>query len=201
MKQETDQITERIIGELSVVERDGMSGLLKFLQTSDYFTCPASTKFHDVDDGGLAVHSWTVFRLLKHKNQFLNLDLSEDTIRITGLLHDLCKVDTYILGKKWVKNESTNHKWVSEPVWTVIDNEPYGHGEKSIIVLQRYIKLTRDEILMLRWHMGAWTAGVHIRYPLGFAYDRAVKLCPAILAIATADQEAKLLTPENTEDQ
>lgn len=200
MKQETDKITERIIGELSQIERDGMGELLKFLQTSDYLTCPASTKFHEVDDGGLALHSWTVFRLLKHKNQFLNLGLPEDTVRITGLLHDLCKVDTYVPGKKWIKNESTNNKWEQIPKWKVVDNEPYGHGEKSIIMIQNHIKLTRDEILLIRWHMNGWTSGIHIRYPLGYAYDRAVELCPAVIAIACADQEARLLTEVGEDD-
>lgn len=200
MKQDNDHIPECIIEQLSLVERTGMDELMEFLQTSDYFTCPASTKFHDADVGGLALHCWTVFRLLKHKNKFLELGLPEDTVRIVGLLHDMCKVDTYVLGKKWIKNENTDYKWKQEPVWAVVDNEPYGHGTKSVIMLQNYIKLTRDEILMLVYHMGGWTAGIHTRYPIGFAYDRAVNLCPGVIAIATADQEARILTEVEEDD-
>jgi len=183
-----------IIGELFAIQREGKDELIKFLQESDFFTAPASTKFHDADDGGLALHSWTVYRLLKHKNKFLELGLPDDTIRITGLLHDLCKIDTYVLGKKWVKNENTGWKWTEEPTWKVVDQKPYGHGEKSVIILQKYIELTHAEILMVRWHMGSWEPGVLFPYPTGFSFSKATELCPGIIAISCADQEARIKT-------
>jgi len=184
---------ERILNELKQVDRQGMPKLMKYLQESDFFTAPASTKHHDSEAGGLAYHSWTVFRLLKQKNEAYNLQLHEDTVRITGLLHDMCKIYYYELGKKWVKNAETGWKWVQEDTWLVEDQFPIGHGEKSVIVLQRYIRLTDREALMIRYHMGAFDPMIHF-YPSKYAFSDAIEACPAIVALASADWESRIVS-------
>ena len=163
-----------IINELVKVQREGMPELIKFLETSDFFRAPASSKHHGVFPGGLAKHSLNVFMLLKEKNERFNLGLKEETMIITGLLHDACKI-YYYMGK------GRSYK--------VVDSFPVGHGEKSVFVLQRFIKLTDEEIAMIRWHMNAWDNSIQLNGP-NYAFNDAEKRWKGIVAIFTADIEA-----------
>jgi len=186
---------DQILEELVQVKRPDIPELIKYLEESDFFTAPASTRYHDSEPGGLAYHSWTVFRLFKHKNGIYKLDLPGDTIRIAGLLHDACKINYYKMGKKWYKDESTNWKWAQQDVWQVEDQFPVGHGEKSVIVLQKYIALTEVEILLIRWHMSSFDAATHF-YPHKFAFNDALEKCPGIVALASADWESRIVPEE-----
>ena len=89
-----DQITEL----WRRVDRPGVDQLVEFLNNSDFFTAPCSTQFHLAEPGGLAQHSLHVYRLLAEKVKQFGLNISEDSIIVFGLGHDLCKVDCYKIG-------------------------------------------------------------------------------------------------------
>ena len=145
------------------ITRDGNKELLKWLVSSDFFTAPASTKFHSAYEGGLAEHSLKVY------NRFLKMIISEygdnytdvisnESIAIIGLLHDVCKVNSYKVDYRNVKDENGN--WTKQPYYTFDEELPYGHGEKSVYIISSFIKLTREEAIAINWHMGGFDARV-----------------------------------------
>jgi len=167
---------ENILIQLNKTKRPGMDKLISFLDNSDYFTAPASTKYHGSYKGGLADHSWHVFELLKEKNERYKIGLAFDTIIICGLLHDVCKINHYV-------PYGANYK--------VNDISPTGgHGEKSVFILQRFIELSDEEVAMIRWHMGMFDPSVQVDYPHGFAFRAACKKWPGVPALISADYEA-----------
>ncbi len=168
----------------------GFVNLLKYLDTeTDFFTAPCSTEYHLNCEGGLAQHSLDVYNILKEKVKYYNLEknISESTIAICGLLHDVCKTNFYTKGKKWVK---INGGWQEQERWVVNDQFPVGHGEKSVFILQRFLKLTEEEIATIRWHMMSFDAGIHFNYPNGYPFRSAIKKYPLVTLLATADMEA-----------
>lgn len=172
------------------VNRFGMDKFVEYLEKdTDYFTAPASTVYHLNYPGGLVQHSWNVYELLKHKVEYYKVDASPQTIAICGLLHDMCKVNFYALGKKW-KKDDTNGTWKEIDVWKVEDQFPIGHGEKSVIVTQRFIQLTDEEVLAIRWHLGMADPGNHFNYPSGFPFRQAVGISSLVTLLHTADMEA-----------
>jgi hypothetical protein len=171
-------IKDKIIEELRRIRRANIDYLLGWLEDSDFFTAPCIKDHHLNIEGGLAQHSWNVFKLLKEKNERYNLNLDEDTVRICGLLHDLCKVYFY---KEVRDNDGNMH-------YEIADKFSMGHGEKSVIVLQRFIDLTDEECCMIRWHMANF-GDVFNEYHKD-AYYNAIKMYPAVLALYTADYEA-----------
>lgn len=183
---------EMIIKILRETGRAEIESLITFLENSDFFKAPASTKYHGAYDGGLAEHSLHVWYLLNHKNLYFHLDLSTDNIAIVALLHDVCKINFY--GKE-MKNVIKGMKdngygkqvkdWQEEETVVVKDQFPIGHGEKSVITLLRYIQLTDLEIAMIRWHMGGYVPRDEYR-----DLDNAVNMYPAIVALHAADLEA-----------
>lgn len=142
-----DETKSEILKLLKIVNRRGMGQLIKFLKKQGFFEAPASTKFHGNYEGGLAEHSLNVFEALYHLDVWLRAKLSLETIIICGLLHDVCKLGIY--KKKWDKN-SESMKWARD------DPFPIGHGEKSIMILESFITLTPQELILIRWHMGAY---------------------------------------------
>jgi len=178
---------DKILAELrGNVTRPGMEKLLDFLTISDFFKAPASTTHHLAVPGGLAAHSWSVYQALK-KIVWKHIPFSmesntESSIAICGLLHDICKVNFY---KPDIINRKVDGVWQSIPGYKAEDQDPLGHGEKSVIILQRFIELTKDEALAIRWHMGAWDAeGYMQRQRLSQAMDS----CPLLRALMLADQ-------------
>ena len=141
------------------IKRPGISELLKWLETSDFFTAPASTKYHGSYEGGLCEHSLNVaktLRLLCGNSDMQNVPL--ETIYIIALFHDLCKVNFY---KKSKRNVKTEDGWVEKDYWEVEEKLPCGeHADKSIILLQQYIKLLPEEIMAIRAHMGGFDTSV-----------------------------------------
>jgi hypothetical protein len=161
-------VKEAIIARLEAVKRDGMPELIKWLSGNDFFTAPASTKYHGAFVGGLAAHSLQVATTMEALNQALGLGYSAETINIVGLLHDVCKTNTY--GKAMKSQKAKNpdgsfkldHKgkpvWEDVETWDYLDSaSPLGHGEKSVILLLKHIELTGEEILAINWHMGRQT--------------------------------------------
>lgn len=175
---------ESIIKALLETNREGMHELVEFLRNSDYFTAPASTKYHSNFASGLVFHSLNVMGLIKEQNIRFNLGLTEESIIITGLLHDFCKIGVYNKDKvQWAKDK--RNAWKSYNDYQYEDEFPLGHGEKSVIMIQKYIKLTDVEIMMIRWHMGASELNTDIRNMYS-----AMKKYPQILALQVADQQS-----------
>ena len=171
---------ERFIELLKTVKRDGMDKLIKWLESSTFFIDPASAKYHGDYEGGLCDHSLAVYEeYVKLTNQ------DDDKAIITCLLHDVCKIGTYKLGYRNVKNEETG---ICEKVPQYENQEsgfPFGHGEKSVLMITRFIELTQEEMLMIRWHMGAYESKECWR-ELGEAQE----LYPSVLYIHFADMLA-----------
>jgi len=144
--------------------RPGIDKLLDYLDNeTDFFCAPSSSKYHDAVPGGLLHHSLRVYHNLVTLSQTFVGEYPEDTLKIIGLLHDLCKVNFYTMSirNKKTKDASGFSIWVEEPYIDIEDQLPLGHGEKSVILAQRYIQLTNTEIMGIRWHMMAFDDLAH----------------------------------------
>lgn len=180
---------QRILLLLNTVKREGIQDLIKYLCESDYFTAPASTRFHNAVPGGLAAHSLNVYVLLKHFCKIFEINVSDETIILTSLCHDLCKVGCYHIGEKRVPpdaKENVSGKWETQKTWIFDDPIPYGHGEKSVIIMEEYIKLTTEEIMAVRYHMGPFLESDKEKKDWNSISD----LYPLCKAISMADQGA-----------
>ena len=169
---------EEFIKLLKETNREGMDKLIEFLENSDFFTAPASTRFHGSIEGGLLAHSMKVYEILKQKNGEDN-----DSVRIIALLHDICKTNFYKTDYRNAKNDLG--VWEKVPYYTVDDSIPYGHGEKSVMMISEFIKLTPEEKYAIRWHMG-FTEPKELYTTIGLAY----KKYPIALLTHEADLEA-----------
>lgn len=168
---------EEFIQLLKEIDREGMDKLIEFLEHSDFFIAPASTRFHGSFEGGLLEHSMKVYEILKEKAG------DSDSVRIIALLHDICKANFYKVDYRNAKNELG--VWEKVPYYTVDDTIPYGHGEKSVMMLSEFIKLTPEEKYAIRWHMG-FTEPKELYTTIGIAY----KKYPIALLMHEADLEA-----------
>lgn len=168
---------EEFIELLKQIDREGMDKLIDFLNHSDFFEAPASTRFHGSFKGGLLEHSMKVYEILKTKTQ------DSDSVKIIALLHDICKANFYKVDYRNAKNEQG--VWEKVPYYTVDDTIPYGHGEKSVMMLSEFIKLTPEERYAIRWHMG-FTEPKELYTTIGQAY----KKYPIALLVHEADLEA-----------
>ena len=167
---------EEYINLLNGINREGMDKLIEFLENSDFFTAPASTRYHGAWEGGLLAHSMKVYEILKTKTE------DSDAVKIVALLHDICKTNFYKTDFRNVKN---NGVWEQVPYYTIEDTIPYGHGEKSVMMISEFIKLTPEEKYAIRWHMG-FTEPKELYGTLGQAY----KKYPLALLTFEADLEA-----------
>ena len=174
------------------ITRQGSENLLKYLESSDFFTAPASSKFHSNFDGGLCEHSVKVYkRFIKNlENEYgenWQEKLSLESATIIALLHDLCKIDFY---KTDFRNVKVDGVWVQKPYYSVEDNLPYGHGEKSVYIISGFLKLTREEAMAINWHMGAMDSRIRGgSYSLGPAFYS----YPTSLLFHLSDMQATFL--------
>ena len=151
-------------------KRKGIENLIQWLDNSDFKVAPASTRYHSNHEGGLLEHSLNVYNeCIRQKDLIKLFNIPQDTLIITSLLHDICKVNYY---KMDVRNVKKNGAWVQEPYYTVDDMFPMGHAEKSIIIAQQFIQLSDVEIAMIRAHMGGFVSdnyfspsAVYNKYP------------------------------------
>lgn len=146
------------INLLKSVKRDGIEDLIKWLDTSDLKTAPASTKYHCAYEGGLVQHSLNVYKKLVdllHLEYEDNVPYSDDTIILVSLLHDVSKVNYYEIQLRNVKENGT---WVQKEVYQVKDSSTrfiYGsHAQNSVYMLNTFIKLSYQESLAILHHMG-----------------------------------------------
>lgn len=171
------------------IKREGADKLLDYLQSSasDFFEAPASTRFHGAYAGGLVEHSINVYHCLKaylerqRVKETYGLSVSDESIAVSALLHDLCKVNCY---KPGTRNVKENGVWKQVPTFEYSDDLPYGHGEKSVYIITGFMRLTREEAFAIRYHMGF--AGTEDARNVGEAFQR----FPLAFALSTADMEA-----------
>ena len=135
------------------VSRPGADKLLEWLSSTDFFKAPASTRFHGACEEGLVMHSLNVYHALM--DRFFEEGDNPESMAVCGLLHDLCKANYYKAGSRNVKNEATG-QWEKVPIFMVEDQFPYGHGEKSVYLIERFIRLKPAEAVAIRWHMGGF---------------------------------------------
>lgn len=152
-----ENFKEHYIELLKSTKRKGINKLIKWLETTDFFTAPASTKYHLSREKGLLEHSMHVLDNLIVEDS----EHEFETCIIVALLHDICKANYYSVKERNVKKED---KWVKEPYYVVDDQFPIGHGEKSVILIQKFIDLTEEEIAAIRWHMGAYESKDNYMY-------------------------------------
>ena len=193
----SNEIKERFIAVYrEKIKREGSDRLLEYLlNRSDFFTAPASTRFHCSYEGGLCEHSLNVYDCLcsyldtDRARQTFGLDFSEESVAIVSLLHDVCKIDTYKTSMRNVKDDKTG-VWSKVPYYEYNDTLPYGHGEKSVYIVSGFMRLTRDEAMAIRWHMGF--SGPEDQKLIG----NALRMYPLALALMIADCEASSYVEE-----
>ncbi|MEF9976589.1 MAG: hydrolase [Oscillospiraceae bacterium] len=174
------------------ITRAGSVQLLEWLNTTDFFTAPASTRFHGACEGGLVMHSVNVYNVLS--TRFFDENENAESFAITALLHDLCKANFYKAGFRNVKNEVSG-QWEKVPTYNVQDAFPYGHGEKSVYLIERFIRLKPSEAVAIRWHMGGFDDAVRGgSYAISEAYDA----YPLAVKLHLADLEATYLVEKGT---
>lgn len=170
------------------ITRDGAGKLLEYLTSDkcDFFTAPASTRYHGAYEGGLLEHSLNVYecltQIVPRLHQKYGFEFPEESLAIAALLHDLCKVNFY---KSEMRNVKRNGVWEAVPYYTIEDTLPYGHGEKSVYIISGYMRLTRDEAFAIRYHMG-FSADKDNAGNVGKAFE----MFPLALALSWADTEA-----------
>lgn len=137
------------------IKRDGLENLLSWLLSTDFFEAPASSRFHSAEAGGLCKHSINVYeRMLKLAiAEYGEENVNRESVAICGLFHDICKCCFY---KTEYRNVKENGEWVQKPYYAIDDMLPYGHGEKSVYIINGYMRLTREEALAINWHMGGF---------------------------------------------
>lgn len=155
------------------IKRNGAEELLDYIHGTDFFTAPASTKYHGAHTGGLVEHSVNVFYHLKQY---------DETGAIVALLHDICKANLYTISYRNQKNE--HGVWESVPYYSIDDKLPLGHGEKSVIIIQKFMKLTDEEIFAIRFHMGDYADS---------NTSKAFEMFPLALLLHQADERATYL--------
>lgn len=173
----------------SKIHREGADKFLEYLtEKSDFFTAPASTRYHGAYEGGLAQHSVNVYECLRaymdreRVKDLYHMNYSEETIALVSLLHDVCKIGCYNTSTRNVKDE--NGVWQKVPFYQFDDPMPYGHGEKSVYILSGFMRLSREEAFAIRYHMGF--SGNEDKGSVGKAFEQ----FPLAFALSVADMEA-----------
>lgn len=152
---------------LRLTQREGIEDLIEYLENSDFFSAPASTKYHSNIEGGLCDHSLRVLDAAVKISTALNLSVPRDSLILICLLHDLCKINFYYKTTEEKTNSSGEKETIE--VWKVKDKFPAGHGEKSIFIALRYIHLSEKEILSINYHMGSFDSRASdIAFRFGF---------------------------------
>lgn len=172
------------------ITREGADKLLEYLtsKSSDFFTAPASQRYHGAYEGGLVEHSVNVYHCLEaylareRVQEQYGMAYEPESIAIAALLHDVCKVNCYKPGFRNVKDE--NGVWQKVPSYDYEDKLPYGHGEKSVYIVTGFMRLTREEAFAIRYHMGF--SGLEDKRNIGNAFEQ----FPLAFALSVADMEA-----------
>jgi len=199
-------LIDRFEAEMSKVQRPGVDKLMEYIRKSDFYTAPASTKYHLSCEGGLLQHSLNVLDALRsilvwnpitEKMEYfvggtLADAIPEESLIVIALLHDICKTYFYGTSTRNVKNEHTG-RWEKVPYYTVEDRMPLGHGDKSVMIIKQYMDLTNREMYAIWWHMGMTG-----NYENDTAVGASIEKYPIVLALQTADMMASKIMEANT---
>lgn len=179
---------EKFIELLKGTKREGIEELIAWLETTDFFTAPASTKYHGACEGGLLIHSLSVYAALNVlRTNLTNFnDLNEDSVIIVSLLHDICKANCYVVDYRNVK---VNGEWTKQPYYKFEEEFKFGgHGSKSMYLASKFIKLTDEEAAAINTHMGSWDmssysnpSGVYENNLLAFALHMADEMATYVI--------------------
>lgn len=182
---------KRFISLCKTVNRKGIDRLLEWLEESDFYTCPASTRFHGAYPGGLLEHSLNVYHELKRLlSAYPEIKISEESVIIAALFHDLCKVDLYSVEKRNRKN--AEGKWESYDAYFTKEKFCYGgHGSKSVFLLQNFITLKPVEAVAINCHMGSWDGNTNV----GSAFEQ----FPFAWLLHVADESACYIKENSNE--
>lgn len=200
-----EKLIQRFEELLRSVDREGTEELIAFIRKSDFYTAPASTRFHSCHAGGLLEHTLNVYQCLINKKdnptwKKILEEVGDESLIIATLLHDLCKSYFYkpefknkkVYSDKGRRSDPAGRfDWEVVQGYTIEDQFPYGHGEKSVMMAEQFIKLKPIERYMIRWHMGFSEAKENWN-----TLGQAIKKYPAILAIYSADMESTYLLEE-----
>ncbi len=185
---------EILTQEFAKLTRAGAPAVWAYICQTDFKTAPASTKFHLCYKGGLAEHTINVLRYIRQIQSLLHVpDVDDESITLTALLHDVCKVNYYEEGEEWDKEHKEKYnQWIKKKVWKVHDQIPLGHGEKSVMMVAPFISLTVGEMAAIRWHMHWSDPGVHFFYPSGAPMKESMDRFPLLKLLILGDQAAEL---------
>ncbi len=201
------ELINRFESEMAKVTRPGVDKLMDYIRKSDFYTAPASTKYHLSCEGGLLQHSLNVLDALRDILTPADMPITkwyytvagrtaavipDESVTIMALLHDICKTYFYGIGTRNVKNEQTG-KWEKAPFYTVNDKMPLGHGAKSAMIAKSYMELTSMEMYAIWWHMG-FNGNSENDICVGLAIEK----YPVILALQTADMQAARIVEAET---
>lgn len=179
-----EQNKERFLELMRSVNRDGVSDYLDWLNGTDFFVAPASTKYHGCSPGMLCEHSLSVYDELVKLVEFYEIDVPKESVILCALNHDLCKANMYRQELKNRKNEFG--KWEQYYGYTIDEKFCFGgHGSKSVFLLNHFIKLTPEEGVAINCHMSSWDGAEYI----GGAYEQ----FPFAWALHVADEAATFL--------
>lgn len=169
------------------IKRPGLDPLLEWMTNADFFTAPASTKYHGAYKGGLCQHSMDVYEQAKKLVHMLPEQPSEESMAIVSLFHDICKVNLY---KEDKKNQKIDGKWQEVPYYTIEEKFHFGgHGSKSVFLLQQFMKLTTEEAAAINCHMGFSDGSPNTIRDVSNAYEQ----FPLAWLTHVADEAATLL--------
>ena len=158
MEKFIEENKQKFLSIYSTIKREGADKLLDYICSTDFFTAPASGRRHSNYEGGLCQHSLNVYERFK---KLVKLEygkdytsrISDESIALISLLHDICKVNTYTID---YRNQKIDGVWTQVPYFAYKNNLPYGHGEKSVYIISGFMRLTREEAMAINWHMGGY---------------------------------------------
>ena len=179
-------------------EHDGIENVIQFIRNTDFYEAPSSATYHSNYECGLLDHTLLVYILaMKYRDIVVEMkpeladNIPEHSIALCALLHDICKTNFYKKTVKYKKNDK--NQWETYNGYVIEDTFPIGHGEKSVIMLQNIgLKLSIEEMLTIRYHMGAWD-GAMLTNDLKYAYNKALEDCPMINVLQSADNTSSLI--------
>ena len=158
----------------TAIKRDGLENLLAYLHTTDFYTAPASTKYHGAVEHGLVKHSLSVYEnfwKIAPTYGFTHNKENDESAAIATLFHDVCKANFYKVCYRNAKNDETG-VWEKVPYYSIEEKLPFGaHGAKSMYIVQSYIKLFPDEAMAILHHMGAWDKGQYTDPGKAYTYS------------------------------
>lgn len=182
-----------------VLYEEEFNNLKDWLDTGDFFSAPASTKYHLHGEGGLCQHSLNVYDCLSKKVKEWGLEYPESTIRIVSLMHDFCKINVYVKSTRRVPPErSGTGNWETEDVWIKDDAYHLGHASKSVYLIQQFIPLNMLEIEAIHSHMGSTDLSTMFN---SFDLNSIFSVNPLAICLHLADMESSYLMEGEIENK